>query len=294
MQIDAALAERLVAAQFPQWADLPIRPVEFDGWDNRTFRLGDELSIRMPSAASYAPQVDKEHRWLLELAPQLPLPIPVPVGLGAATDEFPWAWSVYRWLDGEIAARARIRDLGEFAHALAAFLVALRTADAVGGPPAGAHNFFRGGAISVYDDETRRAIGILGDRVDGAAATEVWDAALATTWTAAPVWVHGDISAGNLLVRDGRLGAVIDFGSSAVGDPACDLAITWTFFHGASREAFRGAVDLDAATWARGRGWTIWKSLIVAADLAGSNSADPVGQALRIIDNVIDDHRHFG
>lgn len=284
--IDAELVERLIAAQFPQWVDLPIMPVRPGGWDNRTFRLGADMSVRLPSAAAYAAQVNKEQRWLPRLAPFLPLPIPVPLAMGRPAEGYPWPWSVYRWLDGKPAAVGRITDLRQCATALAEFLVALQRIDPSGGPPPGSHNFFRGGPLTVYDGETRRAIAALAGTIDAAAATAVWEAALAATWRGAPVWVHGDVAAGNLLVEGGRLSAVIDFGCSAVGDPACDLAIAWTLFAGGSREAFRAALPLDAATWARGRGWTLWKALITLAD-PRTPDAD---ESRRVLAAVLADH----
>lgn len=269
--IDAALARRLVAAQFPRWADLPIRPVELDGWDNTTFRLGEDMTVRLPSAAPYALQVEKEHRWLPRLGPHLPLPIPVPLAKGRPGEGYPFPWSVYRWLDGEPAILARVDDEVEFAVTLAEFLTALQRIDPTGGPPPGRHNFFRGGPLTVYDAETRRAISVLGDSIDSGAARAVWDAALATTWRGQPVWFHGDVAAGNLLVEGGRLSAVIDFGTSGVGDPSCDLAIAWTHFEGEGREAFRAALRLDDATWRRGRGWALWKALITLAEHIETN-----------------------
>lgn len=268
MRIDAALVRRLVAAQFPEWAALPIAPVTPGGWDNRTFRLGDALSVRLPSAAHYAAQVEKEQRWLPRLAPALPLPIPAPVARGIPGEGFPWPWSVVRWLDGDDAASARVGDLAQLASTLGGFLAALQSIDAAGGPPPGPHNFWRGGPLSVYEREARDAIRKLAGEIDDDAANAVLDAALASTWRGAPVWVHGDVAASNLLVHDGRLAAVIDFGCMGVGDPACDLAIAWTFFSGESRAAFHAALPLDAATWARGRGWALWKAAITLADRA--------------------------
>jgi len=284
--IDASLVRRLVAAQFPQWAHLPIRPVEFGGWDNRTFQLGEQMTVRLPSAAAYARQVEKEQRWLPKLAPHLPLPIPVPLAMGQPGDGYPWHWSVYRWLDGEVATIEGIADLRQFALDLADFLVALYRVDATGGPAPGRHNFYRGGPLTVYDGETRQAIAALEGTIDTDAATAVWEDALAATWRGSPVWVHGDVAAGNLLVETGRLSAVIDFGSSGVGDPACDLAIAWTLFSGESREMFRAAIPLDEATWARGRGWTLWKALITLAALPGSD-ARAASTSRRIIDDVL-------
>jgi len=289
-EIDPALARRLVAAQFPRWAHLPVRAVSRQGWDNRTFRLGDELSVRLPSARYYEASIDKEQRWLPRLAPHLPLPIPVPLEMGAPGEGYPWRWSVNRWLDGETADAAAIADRTRFAIDLAAFLTALHRIDAADGPPAGPHSFWRGGPLATYDAETRTALAELSDRIDSGAAMDVWTAALSADWRGAPVWVHGDLAPGNLLVGDGRLRGVIDFGQTCVGDPACDLAVAWTFFDGDSRAAFRADLTLDAGTWARGRGWTLWKALIVLAGLPGAN---PTGADAchRIIGDVLADHR---
>jgi aminoglycoside phosphotransferase (APT) family kinase protein len=270
--ITPELVSSLVAAQFPRWAHLPITPVTLDGWDNRTFRLGDRLSVRLPSADAYAPQVEKEQRWLPVLAPHVPLPIPEPVATGLPGPEFPRPWSVYRWLPGEPATVDRIDDLSRFADDLSAFLRALYEIDPAGGPAAGSHSFCRGGPVSTWDRETRDAISALDTEIDAVAATEVWEAALAAKWQGPPVWVHGDVTGSNLLVLDGRLGGVVDFGCSAVGDPACDLTIAWTLFSGGSRDVFRSRLPLDDGTWARARGWALWKGLITL--LPGGAQAD--------------------
>ena len=287
--IDVSLARRLIDSQFPQWSQLPITPVEVDGWDNRTFRLGSELTIRLPSGPWYAMQVDKEQRWLPVLAHQLPLPIPLPVARGEPDAGFPYPWSVYRWLDGELASKAQIDDLSAFASALAGFLTALRRADATGGPAPGQHNFFRGGPLGTDEEEARQAIDTLGDEIPTAAVRRVWEDAMSTAWDRAPVWLHGDVATGNLLVRDGRLGAVLDFGSSGVGDPACDMVIAWTFLSGSSRDRFRAEIDVDAGTWSRGRGWALWKALI---SLAGQleREAPHAAPARRDIEQVLADH----
>ena len=291
VDINVSLVRRLITTQFPHWSDLPIKPVEVGGVDNRTFHLGPHMTVRLPSAARYAPQVEKEHRWLPKLAPLLPLPIPVPLAKGAPAEGYPWRWSVYRWLEGETATAGRIADPRRFATALAEFLTALYRVDPAGGPPPGPHNFFRGGPLTVYDAETRRAIAALDGRIDIDAASAVWEAALGATWHGSPVWFHGDIADGNLLVKGGRLSAVIDFGTSGVGDPSCDLAITWTLFGGESRDAFRAALRLGDATWARGRGWTLWKVLITLAEHVGTNPLE-AERARRVIDEVLADHEH--
>lgn len=289
-EIDVDLVRQLIATQFPEWADLPIKPVALSGWDNRTFHLGDTMTVRLPSAARYAPQVEKEHRWLPVLAPWLPLPIPVPLAMGNPSGDYPWNWSVYRWLDGETATKDRVADLPRFATELARFLVALQRIDAADGPAAGPHNFFRGGPLTTYDAETKRAIAALTGTIDADAANEVWDLGLAAPWGDAPMWLHGDVSAGNLLVERGRLSAVIDFGCMGVGDPACDLAIAWTLFEGESREAFRAALGIDCGTWARGRCWALWKGLITLAPWPDTDGV-AARESRRVIAAVLADHR---
>jgi len=284
VDIDVSLVRELVASQFPDWANLPIERVEPNGWDNRTFRLGSEMSVRLPSHQRYAAQVEKEQEWLPRLGPLLPLAVPTPLARGVAGHGYPWHWSIYGWLDGDTASVGRIDDLDAFASELAGFLRALHQIDPTGGPAPGLHNFFRGGSLDVYDAETRDAIEALGDQVDRGAVTEVWEVALQTTWHDEPVWVHGDLVTTNMLVRDGRLSAVIDFGCSGVGDPSCDLAISWKLFLGRSRAVFREHLELDSSTWARGRGWTLWKALISLAH-------KPAGQvARRVVDALVAEH----
>jgi aminoglycoside phosphotransferase (APT) family kinase protein len=262
----------LIASQFPQWGHLDVRPVELSGWDNRSLRLGDDMLVRLPSAERYVAQVEKEHRWLPVLAPFLPLPIPAPLALGEPGQDYPFPWSVYGWLDGEPLAQHLDRiDLATIAFDVAAFLKALHGIDASNGPLAGEHNFHRGGSLAVYDGEARAAAVRLADEVDQALAMEIWQLALSSQWQMPGVWVHGDIAEGNLLVKDGRLSAVIDFGSSGVGDPSSDLILAWNVLDTESRAVFRRALDLDDATWQRGRGWALWKALITLEAQRGSH-----------------------
>lgn len=286
LELDAALVQGLIKAQFPAWAELPVTPVEVSGWDNHTFRLGRDKSVRLPSAAGYVPQVEKEHRWLSTLAPHLPLPIPAPLARGEPSARYPFPWSVYGWLEGEPASHARIGDLGAFAEALADFLTALGRVDPTGGPPPGLHSAFRGGPLRAYDTETRQVITALTDEIDAEAATAVWEEALDATWRGPPVWFHGDVAAGNLLVQGGRLTAVIDFGCAGVGDPACDLAVAWTLLSGRSREAFRARLGVDAGTWARGRGWALWKALITL-EAGRREDAAKAAAARRVLQGIL-------
>jgi len=284
--IDAHLVARLIAAQFPQWSHLPVRPVERDGWDNRTFRLGDDMSVRLPTAAHYVPAVDKEHRWLPILARSLPVPVPTPLAVGQPGEGYPFPWSVRGWLAGRPARLDDISD--QLAVDVANFLNTLHRVDSTGGPEAGAHSFFRGASLAHYDAETRQALASATDRIDVAAVRARWNDALAATWHGQPVWFHGDVAAGNLLVANGRLAAVIDFGTSGVGDPACDLVIAWTLFSGRSRATLRAATGQDPALWARARGWALWKALISLAEDMDADS-DSARSNRRVIAEVLAD-----
>ena len=269
--IGEELVRELIAAQFPEWRDLPVRRVRNGGNDHRIFRLGDRLSVRLPSAPRYVPQVRKEQRWLPWLAPAVPLPIPAVEGIGDPSDLFPAPWSVYGWMAGEPASVTPVADWARFAADLAAFLMRLGEADATDAPAPGLHSAFRGGPLEHWDDE----MGDLLYRVHGRErdlAEGIWRDALAAPFTAPPRWFHGDVSLNNLLVRNGELAAVIDFGCAGAGDPACDTVFRWTSTEAAARRQYRTDYAVDDATWARGRGWALWKGLIMITN-------KPPGQA---------------
>lgn len=227
------------------------------------------------------------------------MPIPVPLGRGEPTLWFPRPWSVYGWIDGDLPAVDRVVDMTVFASELAGFLSALYVCEPVG-PAPGSHSFSRGGSITAWDDQTRQTLQELAGVVDERACLDVWQAALEARCEASAVWVHGDVTGANPLVRDGHLAGVLDFGCCAAGDPACDLTIAWTFFTGASRETFKALVPVEDSAWARGRGWALWKALL---HLAAERSESGAGQrhdrrvgwrlsAYDVIAELIDDHRH--
>jgi aminoglycoside phosphotransferase (APT) family kinase protein len=267
-EINRELVRRLIRSQFPQRQSLEVAPVPIDGWDNRTFRLGDDLCVRLPSAAGYAPQVEKEIRWLPTIARGVSLPVPEVVGVGEPGEGYPFPWTVRRWIDGIPVRDAPDVDPVDLALELAAFLLELADVDTADAPGPGTHSAGRGGPLEQFDDEVTEALRRLGSRLDGERALSVWQDARASVFTGAPRWFHGDVAVGNLLSRNGRLSAVIDFGCAGVGDPACDLVMAWTSFDGSSREVFRDAVGVDDGTWARGAGWALWKALITAGDAA--------------------------
>lgn len=263
-RIDTALVQKLIADQFPRWADLEIQPVKTSGWDNRTYHLGDTMSVRLPSASRYAAQVPKEQTWLPKLAPYLPLSIPKPLAKGTPSADYPFPWSILEWLPGaSLSSLSNDRQQG-VASDLAIFLNAMRNAPIADGPTAGAHNFYRGGDLRIYDQEVRHSLHQLGRLVDGDAVIDHWTRACRSSWTAEPVWVHGDVASGNLLVINDRLSSVIDFGCCGIGDPACDLTIAWTVFEREARATFKDAINLDDQTWTRAAGWGLWKALLLA------------------------------
>jgi aminoglycoside phosphotransferase (APT) family kinase protein len=258
LDIDAALVRRLLAAQFPRWADLPVEPFPTAGTINALYRLGDDMAVRLPRILAAVADVERERRWLPWLAPRLPVAIPAVLGKGTPAEGYPWPWSVYGWLDGENPTVDRLAAPGLLAADLAAFVTALHRVQPADGPPA-----YRGVPLATQDAATRAAIQALRGMIDGEAVTAAWEAALqAPEWPGPPVWVHSDLMPGNLLVRQGRLSAVIDFATVGVGDPACDLIVAWNLLPADVRDAFRAALNADEATWARGRGWALSMALI--------------------------------
>ncbi|MFG1956101.1 aminoglycoside phosphotransferase family protein [Nonomuraea sp. NPDC049028] len=302
--IDAALVRRLVDAQFPQWAELPLKLLDPAGSDHVIYRLGEELSVRLPRHTGAIGQAKKEYEWLPRLAPHLPLAIPVPVGVGEPGYGYPWPWAVSRWLDGEVATVETLAASTEAAVELAEFLTALQRFAPGDIPAASAREDLTGRPLADRDRATRAAIAQVGTAsgaasgvasgvasgaasgvasgaaddaasgavFDGAAMTELWDAALSVPgWDRPPVWFHGDFHTGNLLTADGRLSAVIDFGELGIGDPACDLTIAFTLMSAESRAAFRAALGVDDDTWTRGRGWALATGLNAYTSYAATN-----------------------
>lgn len=269
VDIDAGLVLRLVSAQFPELAELPITAVPSWGTDNALYRLGEDKVARLPRHEPTVGRLEQEHRWLVELAPFVPLDVPEPLARGLPGEGYPWAWSIYRWLEGEPATTARVDDERRLAADLAALVAALQRIDADDGPPPSQLNAFRGEPLAQRDEQTRTWIAALTGRIDMAAATSLWEAGLAApAWDGPPVWIHGDLDARNLLVRDGRLSGVVDWGCLGVGDPAWDVMVAWKMLSAATRDRFRAALSssarawragwiVDDATWARAQGLVV-------------------------------------
>ena len=274
LKIDVTLARKLISKQFPEWASLNVTQVVPGGHDNKTFRLGADKLIRLPSAERYANKVQKEQYWLPILANKLKLDVPKPLAQGTPSDDYPWDWSIYEWIDGKTVYETKHNNKLLFAEDLANFLLSLHSIDTSNGPKGGENSFYRGCSPSYYNDQVLTALRLLNKRLNIKKATSIWQSALATDWNKSPVWVHGDISVGNLLMKNGRLNAVIDFSGLCIGDPACDLAIAWTYLDASSRKVFKNQLNADTDLWLRGAAWALWKALIIEAGIVSSNEVE--------------------
>jgi aminoglycoside phosphotransferase (APT) family kinase protein len=267
IHIDKQLVQQLLNAQFPQWASLPITPIQSAGTDNALYRLGNDMCIRLPRIPAAALYIKKEQQLLPQLAPRLPLAVPVLLSKGNPQDNYPWCWEVYRWLEGENAFLEPIVDLHQAAIDLALFLQALQQFDPANGQPSR-----RGLPLATQDLDVRKALAQLSGIIDTQAARKIWEECLQiAAWSKQPVLLHGDLLPTNLLVQDGRLSAVIDFDSLGIGDPACDLIVAWSLLTRESREVFRATLDVDDATWMRGKGWALSIALIIIPYYQHSN-----------------------
>ncbi|MGP3934414.1 aminoglycoside phosphotransferase family protein [Nonomuraea sp. KM88] len=286
--ITDALARRLVDTQFPQWAGLPLKLLDPAGSDHVIYRLGEQLSVRLPRHAGAIGQAAKELEWLPRLAPHLPLAIPVPVGVGEPDFGYPWRWAVSRWLEGEVATVEALAHSSAAAVRLAEFLAALQQFAADDVRTLQVRDDLTGQSLKSRDQATRAAIAQVGDVFDATAMTGLWERALhAPAWDRPPVWFHGDFHTGNLLTVDGRLNAVIDFGGLGIGDPACDLTIAYTLMSAGSRAAFRAALGVDDATWTRGRGWALTTGLNAYTSYAAVNPRIAAQTARQITEALI-------
>ncbi len=285
--IDEGLVRRLLTSQFPDWAGLPRRRVPSAGTDNALYRLGENMAVRLPRRKSAATQAKKEFDWLPRLAPHLPIPVPTPLTLGEPTEELPWSWTICEWLPGTPPTVGEIADEDRLAAALAHFVQALHRIDAMGGPRPGAHNFGRGVPLATRDTYVRTALTELAGIIDINSARVEWENALAApNWSEEPVWIHGDLQAGNLLLAGDELSAVIDFGGLGIGDPAVDLLPAWNLFGEEARHTYRETLQVDNATWARGRGWALSVALIALPYYYETNPAI-VASSLHVIEELL-------
>jgi aminoglycoside phosphotransferase (APT) family kinase protein len=283
VDVGEELVGRLVAAQFPELAHLPITAVRSTGTVNAIYRLGDELCARLPRVAKWAPSLERELAWLPKLAPRLSLRVPEPVAGGHAASGYPFAWAIYRWIDGQPYRDDLVPDERQAAADLAQFVVELRGVDRLGAP--------RGGRkpLPVLDALTRAAIEASRHVIDGDAAIAAWDRALeAPAFEGTPAWIHTDLLRPNLLVAGGRIRAVIDFGGAGAGDPAADVIAAWSVFGRAGRETFRRALAVDDGTWSRARGYALHQAAMIIPYYAETNPGF-VALAKRVVEEILAD-----
>lgn len=288
--ITIELAKKLIVNQFPEYKNLEIASVEKQGHDNRTYRLGNDFLIRMPIAASYALKVPKEQKLLPELAKYVSINIPVPIKMGVPSKNYPYPFSIYKWLEGRSANHLQLDGvvLEKLALQMALFLKELQRIDAVEGLNPGQHNWWRGDHVSVYDTGARKQFANLAGVIDNSAALDLWIKACATKWQKPSVWIHGDFASGNILIKDNKLSGVIDFGGMGIGDPACDLVIAWTFLKEKSRKIFKNTIELDPDTWLRAQAWALWKATFELCQINDKNSPEAQLQK-NIISSVLND-----
>jgi aminoglycoside phosphotransferase (APT) family kinase protein len=284
VDIDAELVSRLLTAQLPELADLPISAVRSTGTVNALYRLGDSLCARLPLVEQWVDDLTKELEWLPRLAPYLSLRVPEPVARGEPTSWYPFPWAIYRWIDGEPYSEDVVDDEQQAARDLAQFVIDLRAVDQVTGAPSGGRQPLR-----MLDVSTRAAIEAAHSVLDTRTATAAWERSLeAPEWDGRPVWIHSDLLRPNLLVDGGRLCAVIDFGGVGVGDPAADVIPAWSVFGHLGREAFRSALVVDDGAWARARGFALHQAAMIIP-YYGETNPHFVAMAKRTIEKILAD-----
>jgi aminoglycoside phosphotransferase (APT) family kinase protein len=282
LELDEPLVRRLLAEQFPEWAELPLHRIEPSGTVNAIFRLGDELSVRLPRREGPTEPGSVELEWLPKLAPHLPVEVPLPLAQGRPGAEFPWFWEIHAWVDGETVPVEQI-DAIQAARDLAALVAALQRVDPVGAPPG------RGIPLAARDEQMR----YWWARFDGdPRAREAWQRALAAPpWDGPPVWHHGDLDCRNWLVRNGRISGVIDWSSMGAGDPACDVMVAWKLHSAAARDAFRAALPTDDGTWERARGWAVSQAVAALSYYTPENNPSLYHEAEAWLDLALSDGR---
>jgi aminoglycoside phosphotransferase (APT) family kinase protein len=285
VDIDADVVRRLLAEQFPRWVGLPLERLDSSGTVNALYRLGDDMVIRLPRRVEWGfESVDRD--WLTRLASALPVEVPEPLAEGEPAEDYPCAWGVYRWLEGDHPTAGVSSD--PLARDLACLVAAVHAIEVSGDPPPG-----RGATTLLqWDTGTRSALGELEGVIDTRAAAAAWDEALqAAPWAHAARWTHGDLMPANLLVREGRLTGVIDWEGMGLGDPACDLAVAWNTLSATGRATLRDQIAMDDASWARGRGWALCTGLVALPYYVETNPELAANARYRITEVLADPDR---
>lgn len=277
VDVTVDLVRRLVHDQHRDLADLALTGLA-NGWDNVMFRLGDDLTVRVPRREMAAQLVLNEAEWLRGRSARLPIAIPEPIRVGRPTRYYPWPWTICPYIPGRIAADSTLADPAGEARRLGAFLAAFHVPVPDGGPA----NPFRGMPLRDLDERVRANVERLGGLIDGGATVRRWgELSSAPEWDGPPILLHGDLHTANMLVADGRISGVIDFGDITAGDPACDFAVAWMLFDAATRTVFRTAVgDVDDATWRRAEAWALHFALLYVLNSADNPLIARMGREL--------------
>ena len=283
IDIDIALVKGLLTEQFPHLAEKPIAVVRSTGTVNAIYRLDKTLYIRLPRLEAWAESIDREWIWLPKLAPHISLNVPRPFARGKPSNGYPFSWAIYHWIEGAPYQDKLIRDERQAAYDLVNFILELRSVEMRGAPRGGRRPLIELNAATRAAIESSRGV------IDTQAASEAWAHSLeAPPWNGKPVWIHGDLLRSNLLVQDGQLCAVIDFGGVGTGDPAADVVPAWSVFNTVGREIFRGALDVDKDTWSRARGYALHQALMIIPYYPESNP-EFVAMAKRTVNEVLAD-----
>jgi aminoglycoside phosphotransferase (APT) family kinase protein len=284
LEVDEPVVRRLLAEQFPQWADLSLQRVPSSGTVNAMFRLGEHYVVRLPFVEWGAEGIEREAVWLPKLAPQLPVAIPVVRGVGVPAVRYPCPWLVLDWLPGDHPDPSDLEEPDLLAADLAAFVLALRAIDVTDAPPG-----HRGDSLALFDRSVRDALHAARELIDERSLLRVWELAVAASeHSGPPLWVHGDLLPANVLLRNGRLSAVLDLGAAGAGDPACDLMAAWSILPVGARDGFRRVLDDDDAAWSRGRGYALVQAAVALPYYRDSNPG-MVGNSLRILTELTRD-----
>ncbi|MEM9778247.1 MAG: aminoglycoside phosphotransferase family protein, partial [Chloroflexota bacterium] len=288
VETTSELVRQLISEQFPEYKNLPITLNGSSGTDNVLYRLGDELVVRLPRVEWATAQIDKDKNWLPILAPQLPIDIPEQIAVGSPSADYPFNWSIYRWISGHTANVDTVPNPDQTATDLACFIKALRVIDPAGGPTDG----YRGQQVRLRDEGTRQSLQEMDDLIDLEKALQIWDECLtAADWDGPSTWFHGDLMPGNILFENGKLKAIIDFGVLGVGDPAVDLMVAWFLLPAKSRPIFRQAMGVGEDEWLRGKAWALSISAVYVPYYRHTNLPG-VAFCLRALHEILDEANH--